>query len=199
MRKNVLYLSVLIVMLLNFGCASSGKQFNFAKRSELVIGKTSKSEAENLLGEPIKSSIINNDDGNFQLLNYVYAYATLSGAAARALTLEFIDGVLNGKIYNSGFQEDSTAFRIDTLSQVVRGATRKSEITSLLGEPSGVVHCPTSFTDIKEKCKNATEVWLWNYTKKSEGLDVGTIKSKTVKIIFDKNNIVSDIESVVEN
>jgi hypothetical protein len=185
----------LILAIISIGCATVGKEFNYSRRSDLVIGETMQADAEKLLGEPVKSSSVSNENGSFKVLQYAYAYADPTGAKARVLNVEFKNDFLNALIYNSGFPEDSTAFNIEAFSQISRTVSTKTDVKRIMGEPSGKALCPTSFVDFKSACENGTEVWAWVYTQKSQGLDTRTIKSRVCKVAFGVNETVSSIES----
>jgi hypothetical protein len=199
MKTLLCYCLASITALGAMGCASVGKEFNYAKRSDLVIGKTTMKDAEQMFGSPFKSSTVSNADGEFQVMRYSYAYADITGAKARTLTLEFRNNLLNASIYNSGFSEDSTEFKTEVLPQVNRGSSNKVDVLRIMGEPTGKARCPSSFSDFKSICENSTEVWIWVYTQKSKGLDTKTIKSRFIKVAFNANDVVSNIESSVDN
>jgi hypothetical protein len=199
MKRALRFMATVLVILVAVGCASVGKNFNYKNRSELRLGVTNRAEAEQLVGKPLKSASISNNDGNFEVLKYVYAHGNLGGAAARAMFLEFRNGILNALTYNSGFAEDSTAFDIGSALQVKRGISSKADVLSIMGEPSGKAHCPSTLGDFKDMCSDCVEVWAWIYTKKSEGLDTSTIKSRTVKVAFDDKGVATDIRSTEEH
>jgi hypothetical protein len=188
----------IIIVIIAIGCATAGKEFNYARRSELLIGKTTQGDAEQLFGEAVKSSSVSNENGDFKVLKYVYAYADPTGARARALTVEFRNNLLNAHIYNSGFSEDSTDFNIEALSQIIRGVSTKTDVDRIMSEPSGKARCPTSFVDFKAACENGTEVWAWVHTQKSKGLGTQTIKSRVIKVAFGGNDVVTSIESAMD-
>lgn len=191
-------LFTILMVIITIGCATAGKEFNYARRSDLIIGKTTQSDAEKIFGEPVKSSSVSNEYGDFKVLQYVYAYADPTGAKARALNVEFRNNLLNAHIYNSGFPEDSTVFNIEALSQIIRGVSNKTDVARIMGEPSGKALCPTSFADFKAACENGTEVWAWVYTQKSQGLDTRTIKSRVCKVAYGGNDLVTSIESAMD-
>ncbi len=74
MKRLWRYCFTAIIVLIAMGCASHGKGFNYAKRSDLVIGKTTPNDAEQLIGKPSKSLTVSNANGNFQVIQYVITY-----------------------------------------------------------------------------------------------------------------------------
>lgn len=199
MKTILRYFFSALIVLMVMGCASAGKDFGYTKRSELVVGKTTQNDAEQLLGTPFKSSTVSNADGDFQVLRYAYAQADLTGSRARVLIIEFKNNLLNAHIYNSGFSEDSTDFKIEALPQIIRGVSNKTDVARIMGEPTGKAHCPSSIIDFKTICENGTEVWVWVYTSKSKGLNTMTMKSRSIKLAFDSNGVTTNIESSVDN
>jgi hypothetical protein len=137
-------------------------------------------------------------DGNYEILKYVFAKANPSGASARVFFLEFKNDTLNAKIYNSGFKEDITDFNYENYKNIKIGVSNKEDVLNLLGNPSGIAICPSTLVDFSEKCKDASLIWSWIHTQKSTGYDIKTIKSKTLKISFDKKGIVISIDTSKE-
>jgi len=199
MKKSIkLICIVLTVLTIVSGCASSGKNFIYQNRNLIELHKTTIDEAVQYLGKPSSKVFKSTKEGDFEILTYAYAYATPSGASARVFFLEFKNGKLNGKIYNSGFKEDITEFNFENYKNIKIGVSNKADVIKFLGTPSGKAICPSTLADFSDKCKDATEIWAWFHTKTSEGYDTETIKSKTLKISFDSIGSVVNIDASKE-
>lgn len=187
-----------LIIILIIGCATSGKMFNYQNRNMIEIGKTRVNEAIQILGQPSSRESKSNVDGNFEILKYIFAKANPSGASARVFFLEFKNDTLNAKIYNSGFIEDITDFNYENYKNIKIGESNKEDVLNFLGNPSGIAICPSTLGDFSEKCKDASLIWAWIHTQKSKGLDTKTIKSKTLKVSFDKKGIVTSVDTSKE-
>jgi hypothetical protein len=177
------------------GCASLGQEYNYENIKQLELGKTRQSDYRAMFGEPRTVNVKERTDGVYETVHYMYAHGTLAGAAARVLNLEFKDGLLNAYASNSGFEEDATTFDIRVADQIQVGVSTKEDVRRLLPPPSGRARCPTTLVDFTVKNVSAKEVWLWLYTNKSEGLDTESIKSRSLKLLFDGTGRVIDKET----
>ncbi len=198
-KKSKVILGILSAMLLLAGCASVGKSFKYKNIGILQIGTTTQDDAVNNFGEPYKTESIENSDGEYEIMRYIYGFGTLASSAARVLFLEFKGGVLNAYIYVSGFDEDATIFDEEAAREVKTKAATKAEVKQSLGEPSGKAIYPTTLEDFKTDKKGVSESWVWAYTSKSKGVSVKSIKSKIAHIYFDKNGKILGMEIKVEN
>jgi hypothetical protein len=199
MKKNISIIMVIFTISFLCGCASVGNKFNYQNRMNLELGITSKNDAIKLVGKPKETKTVSNKDGNYEILSYVYAYASPGGAAARVLFLEFKDNKLNAHIYNSGFEEDKTEFDFSKSKNLKVGQSSMDDVEQFLGKPSGKAICPSTLRDYSTKCQNATEIWSYLYTKKSQGYDTSTIKTKSIDISFDEKGIIADMETSQED
>src|SRR5262249_50363366 len=104
--KNILPSAALLGLLC--GCASVGPDFNYQNAPSLELGQTRIEDYQKMFGKPNSIEEKETADGRFELMHYVHAYAELGTARARALNLEFRDGVLNSYDYLSSFDKDKT-------------------------------------------------------------------------------------------
>ena len=197
--RNVKIFSICSLIIISIiGCATAGKMFNYQNKNMIELNKTTVNEAIQLLGNPLERETKTNKDGNYEILKYVYASANLSGASGRVFFLEFKNNILNAKIYNSGFKEDITDFNFDNYTKIKLGESNKEDVLNFLGNPTGIANCPSTLQEFMESCKDASVIWLWIHTKKSDGLDTKTIKSKTLKISFDEKGTVNGVDTSKE-
>jgi hypothetical protein len=185
--------SLIIISII--GCATSGKVFNYQNRNMIEIDKTNVNDAIQILGKPSSRESKSNENGTYEIVKYIYAKADPSGASARVFFLEFKNDKLNAKIYNSGFKEDITDFNYENYKNIKIGESNKNDVLNLLGAPSGIAICPSTLADFSDKCKDNSIIWTWIHTQKSQGYDTKTIKSKTIKVLFDENGIVKSVDS----
>lgn len=162
----------------------------------LELDKSNINESIQMLGQPSSRESKSNENGDFEIIKYAYAKANPSGASARVLYLEFRNGLLNAKLYNSGFAEDKTDFNYENYRKIKNGESNKEDVLMLMGDPSGIYNCPSTFT--LDKCKNASVIWVWLHTQKSQGYNTESIKSKAVSISFDEKGTVTEINTSSE-
>ncbi len=188
-------LALFLVFFLTTGCASTGKQFNYQRWSELELGKTTEADTRSLLGTPMNTSTLSNEDGTYSVLRFQYVKANVvTGVASRVLIAEFKDGVLNSFAYNSGFPEDSTDFDIEASQGVRVGKSTVDDVERIVGKPTGKARCPSMLDDYKTRCDKGSTVWLWVYTSKTKGLDVGSIRQKVFVVVFDDSGVAVHVE-----
>ena len=198
--NKLIQVSVSLFMLIGFicGCASVGKQFTYNGSSSLQLGKTSLADCEKIYGKPNAEQTIDNADGKFDIVRYLYAHANLSSAQSRVLILEFRDGVLNSYDYLSSFDEDRTVVNTDQQNQIKSGTSTKSDVVRIMGQPHGMAQCPSQNADFKDKCAKGTQVWVWNGMNKLSTLghtfSGDQIEMQSIFVVFNKDGIVTDVE-----
>jgi hypothetical protein len=195
MRSVIGFLFIIALLSFSFGCASVGKEFNYQNRTELVLDETTKMEALALFGEPVSTTVVNDNGEPYEVVQYLYSYGNLGGASARILVMDFKDGKLNAYVYNSGFPEDATEFNFSAAESIKKGVDTKEKIIQLLGEPTGKCRGVSVLGDYKTRCAEGTEVWSWLYTSPTDGLDASSSKTSSVFVTFDQSGIVSHVES----
>lgn len=184
----------LVLFFLVISCATVGKPFNYQNRDQAKLGKTTINDAIQLFGSPKGRQTSITENHQFETIHYVTAKANLSGAMARSLVLEFKDNILNAKVYNSGFKEDNTGFNISAYQDLKIGKSTQEDVLIAMGMPSGMAVCPTKLYNGQINCGDSEVAWIWENTGKSQGLDVTTIKLEIVKVIFDKDKIVKEVD-----
>jgi len=189
-------LLVIMVCSLLLSCTVVGQNFLYTRIKDLVLGETTKSEAESMLGGPGSSNTISNSDGDFEVIQYLYATGIIVPAQARLLWLEFKEDKLNAYISVSGFEADKTIFDFNAKDNIVRNLSSKAEVLQVLGEPSGKALFPTTLEDYKKYDEDWSEVWSWTYASAPVailGMDISPYKSQSLYVYFDVQGIVQEI------
>jgi outer membrane protein assembly factor BamE (lipoprotein component of BamABCDE complex) len=190
---------LLIAVSVLSGCASVGHDFKTANVSSLQLGQTRDTEYQAMFGKPSAHLITKNSDGSFDAVRYVYAYADMGSARARALEMEFRNGVLNAYNYVSSFDKDKTSVTADQMQKIERGVSKKDEVLRILGNPCGKALCPCYLAPFKDKCGKGTEIWTWTAMEKlstfGHAFGGDQIQSSTLIVAFDKAGVVTEVES----
>jgi hypothetical protein len=189
-------LSVTLICLL-CGCATMGRDFNHQNIDSLEIGQTRSSDYQAMFGKPIFIEVKENADGKFEWARYTYAYSDLGATDVRLLDLEFRNGLLNAYNHISSFDKDKTVGSADQLSQITRGTSKKSDVLLTLGKPHGMARCPSYMPDFQNRCSKGTEVLEWAFVDvlASRG---GKLTGHNIFIVFDKNDIVTNMEKTTD-
>ncbi|MBK7497908.1 MAG: hypothetical protein IPI19_02090 [Ignavibacteriales bacterium] len=137
--------SFLPILILIYGCGT-GRQFTVNPATDLKIDSTKVFDVETLFGKPEEVKTI--DENNVSSKIHVYFYAQKPGyfsyVSMKNLELEFIKNTLNGYIYQNSFGEPNTNFT-DTLKNIIEiGVSKKNDVLSVFGEPSGKTNLPTN-------------------------------------------------------
>ena len=78
----------LVVVTLSWGCATSGRDFDSTRVSQIEKGKTTRAEIDQWFGAPAARNTITGDPGGTVLrYTYVYAKATWAGASSQGKSL----------------------------------------------------------------------------------------------------------------
>ena len=193
MKRLMLCVALAAIAALASGCGSVGTSFNQGNLNQLRLHETTRQEAITLIGEPSEITRVLNEDGDFEMVEYLYAKKGLGGAKVRAVNLEFKDGVLNAYNYVSTFAEDATTYDFSAFESLEISSSTKDDVLRALGKPTGQGFCPSPL--LESGCEGSSEVWVWQSfldAPKNEVLE------KTVIISFDKDGVVSNIGAIEE-
>jgi hypothetical protein len=167
------------------GCA--GRNFVKPETGSLTLNKTTYQNVVTQFGKPYQEgSQLKNEK---MIKDVTYAYSSVGGTPvyeyvtpARAMAFHFFNDILVGYEFTSSFKEDHSDFDELKLDQIKKGESTKSQVISLIGEPTGEYVFPM----IKIKEAKAV-VYMYSHFKKYK------IYQKNL-IITIKNDIVVDVE-----
>ncbi len=178
MRTILLILSLSIFFLFTFSCgSSSGINFSAREIEQLQIGVTKKEFIDNELQSPYSKEEISFNKVKSTFYFYTYSQMPLGSLTRidkKDLYLEFIDNILNGKLFNYSFNSEN-GFDIKKADEIIVNQSTKQEISNLLGNPNGEFLLPSNFVNIivkDEYEKNIPEdakkvlVYYFSYLKK---------------------------------
>lgn len=125
-----------------------------------------------------------------ELYVYQYTVSDIAGEWARYLTVEFVDGRVNGYAYSSSFPDDKTRFELDAKEAFVIGKSSKAEVEALLGAPQGQAAAPTVFFSSDESTSvlpDPRSVWIYRYIDRMNGI----IRfSQFLELYFDEQGVL---------
>jgi hypothetical protein len=195
---NRLFSFPLLVCLLS-ACATGPQRHSFTDTAALVLGKTTPEECRVLFGDPKSTHADTGGEGRTETYLYIRTSNRGSRTFARALSVEFKDGALNGYFSSSSFPADRSTFSSANLAKIKWAASTKDEVLNLLGKPAGTSRCPTTLW-IGSKCKRTgREIWVYEDLHPVPLLGPPLIKNaftgSVVLLVFDEHNLVTDMTS----
>lgn len=191
-----IFFSIVLCLVIS-GCArvERGASFNPSNINQLSIGKTSKDDFVALFGTSTRTNLFERNGKRVEILMRQYGQiTTTTNMKYRSLTGEFIDNVLNGYIFQSGFESDSTNFDESKRLSLKTSETSEKEILNMFGKPSGVIRLPTmlNISPLTASIFDEGEVWIYWYpefiSKSSEDY-----REKKLLLKFDEQKILADI------
>jgi hypothetical protein len=175
-------------------CATGGRDFNYKPVPTLEIGSLSSTDYQDIFGKPLRAKTTTNSDGTFEGVMFQYTQVNMATSMGRFLGMEFRDGRLNAWLYISTFDDDRTAVDLAATDKIRKTISTKSEVQRVLGKPHGKALCPSLIEDYKDRCKSA-ELWAWAGTNGPVTLGQGGRELSTIFILFDRDGIVTQIET----
>ena len=186
------YLSITLLLALT-SCA--GKDFVRPSTDTFQLGKTTYSQVVQQMGEPRNTGVVEKNGKQIKSISYVYA--TVGGEAlesgvtpARVQAYFFHKNILVGQEFISSFKSDSSNFDETKTNLIKKGKTTRSEVITIFGKPTATFIAPV----VKESFDEAIG---YAYTAVRGGPFSGMKAfTKILRISFDENNIVTDIEFI---
>ena len=183
-------LPLVLVVATATGC-TGGQNFSRPDPETLVLGVTTLSEARTRIGTPLKEESFTANGEKVKGVRYGYAQKIAEdlatwGFRVRHLTLCFVDERLVGFEGRSSFQEDSTDFDVEKLSELKVGTTTRAQVVELLGTPSGKARHPVL-------AGKDEEALIYSYLYLTQP-DRKTV-NKRVVVVFGPDDIVRRVDS----
>jgi len=191
-RLSQFTLAVLLIVFCT-ACAG-GRDFNYKTVPTLEIGSLRSTDYQDIFGKPWGAKTTTTSDGKFESAFFQYTQQNMTTSMGRFLGMEFRDGRLNAWLYISTFDDDRTAVDLAATDKIRKTISTKSEVQGVLGKPHGKALCPSLIEDYKDRCKSA-ELWAWAGTNGPVTLGEGGRELSTIFILFDRDGIVTQIET----
>lgn len=176
------------------GC-STGRQFVRSDTVNLRVGESSYSQVIAKMGEPYKSS--EGVKNSVKIKSLVYAFSenkplnvvSLGYEPQRFINFLFDGDTLVGQQFVSSFKEDSTNFDENKIAGFIKAKTTRSDIISILGNPSGNYIKPM----INDTSREAIGYKYITYIPPA-AFQPSKTYTKTLTISFDDNDRVLNID-----
>src|SRR3954470_6351848 len=108
----------LLVLVALSACATGPTHRAYTDTTGLVIGKTTPAECKAMYGEPKETQDQTNAEGESETFTFVKATDRDAQWYARALSVEFKNGVLNGFTKGSSFHADRSTFAATNVAKI---------------------------------------------------------------------------------
>lgn len=159
MKKQSLNIFKLLLILTLFtGCLSSNS-FKYKSREALVLGKTTQSELFQIVGQPNETETQKIGSKTYTKLSYLHI-GRGPGNPPRVLTLEVVDGVLNGFNGSSAYKNEEINVARLAYDKIVEHQTKVDDVINEFGFPSGQVMAPSTF-GFADKVASGNQVFTW--------------------------------------
>lgn len=159
MKKQSLNIFKLLLILTLFtGCLSSNS-FKYKSREALVLGKTTQSELFQIVGQPNETETQKIGSKTYTKLSYLHI-GRGPGNPPRALTLEVVDGVLNGFNGSSAYKNEEINVARLAYDKIVEHQTKVDDVINEFGFPSSQVMAPSTF-GFADKVASGNQVFTW--------------------------------------
>jgi len=189
-------LAAVLASLTLASCATGPQHRSYTDTTGLTIGKTTPDECREIFGQPKDTWDDTSGDGAFEIRRYVQLEEHDAKAFTRSLFVEFKDGVLNGYYSGSSFRKDRSTFSITNVGKIKWATSTKDDVRLLLGDPQGVIRCPTRLLKGADCKSTGRETWIYQDLQATPlfGLHIKRIfNGVTCQIVFDATHRVIDI------
>jgi len=198
--KTFISFYLIIISFLFSGCfTTAGEKFSYQPyKNSLELRKTTSKEVTQTIGKPYKNYSSTTNEGNFTIYKYEYDKADAEAVEWRVLVLTFKSDTLVSIAFNSNFNEDETNFNYTASQKIKIDESTKDSVLQFLGPPSYKMTYFPHAGDFKEtKCDSADFECAWFYQAMTVNHKTG--KWKSVKVLFNKNGFVCDMQASKEN
>lgn len=121
-----------------------GRKFPAENAPSIVVGTTNEQDLRTMFGEPLFQRTLSADDFESTVLGWGYGTSTSSANKGHELHAEIADGIVNGFLFASSLEPDSTNFDLGLAGQLHAGRSTLADAEKLLGAPHGRARVPTN-------------------------------------------------------
>ena len=135
----------LAACLVALGCSVSlGRQFPAENLPGIVVGVTTEADLQKMFGDPIFQRTLAAGDFESTVLGWGSGTSTSSGNKGHELHAEVLDGVVNGFLFSSSLEPDTTDFDLSLAGSLRDGSSSLADAEKLLGAPDGRLNVPSN-------------------------------------------------------
>lgn len=121
-----------------------GKKFPVENVPAIVVGTTNDQDLQGMFGAPILQRTLSTDGFESTVWGWGHGNSSASGNRGQELHAEIADGVVNGYLYSSSIEPDSTDFDLSLADRLHAGQSSLADAERLLGPPDGRTRVPTN-------------------------------------------------------
>ena len=136
---------VLLLGLAMAACSVTlGRQFPAENLPGIVVGVTTEADLQTMFGEPIFLRTLSASEFESTVLGWGSGVSTASGNKGHELHTEVVDGVVNGFLFSSSLEPDTTDFDLSLAGSLRDGSSSLADAEKLLGAPDGRLKVPSN-------------------------------------------------------
>jgi hypothetical protein len=121
-----------------------GSKFPVENVSALVVGRTTEADLQAMFGAPAFRRVLQSDDTESTILGWAWGTSSASTNKGHELHVETVDNVVNGYLFSSSLEPDTTDFDLALADPLHEGTSKLADAERLLGAPDGRMRLPTA-------------------------------------------------------
>ena len=197
-RRGLAFLATALALA---GCTITlGRRFPAENTPAIVVGTTSESALPGLFGDPMFRRTLSADDFESTIAGWGYGTSTASGNKGHELHVETVDGVVNGYLFSSSLEPDSTDFDLARADALAAGRSTLQEAEHLMGPPDGRLRVPTNllhdwFGPLKATVppQGATQAIAYSFTDLAVQQDVAARRVKLLVLFAGPDGTITAV------
>jgi hypothetical protein len=136
---------VLASCLAALGCSVTlGRKFPAENAPAIVVGTTTEADLQRMFGEPLFQRTLAANDFESTVWGWGYGTSTSAANKGHELHAELADGIVNGFLFASSLEPDSTNFDLSLAGQLHAGRSTLADAEKIFGAPHGRAKVPTN-------------------------------------------------------
>lgn len=192
MKTNFQNVSLLsLILIVSSGCLSSNP-FKYKSRENLVLGKTLQSDIFQIVGKPNETQVQKIGSKTYTKLSYLHIKQAGGGfnPPMRVLSLEVVDGVLNGFNGMSSYKDEEIDVSRLNYDKIIEHRTKIDEIVGEFGFPTGQVIAPSTYGFV-ENVPAGNLVYTW------QKMRAGAVKEAIILTVDPSTRIINSKRLII--
>jgi len=202
MRERTLHLAVLMLLIAATAACSItiGSKFPVENVSALVVGTTTEADLQAMFGAPAFTRVLQSDDTESTILGWAWGTSSASTNKGHELHVETVDNVVNGYLFSSSLEPDTTDFNLALADPLREGTSKLADAEKLLGAPDGRMRLPTAILydwfgpmKVLRAPDGATQAIVYCYLDLTVNQSTATRRVKLLALFADRDDTITAV------